>query len=497
MKLRWLLPVLFPIGWLISVDSLEYSTTQFTVLTVVSFLAVVASVGALTGEVRRNLHVWAILVLLLLGYHGKLYALLYLRRHSPDRLPTVIPPVTHDALLSESVVLSAYQIATAALVAVAGLLWLLRVAGALHPRRAWGAPADDASADGASAKVADAYSLPLVLAAGAFLSFVTLALQVTFSVGLLTIDGPVVLPYKLASVIQYSRIVMAPMLLLFAIWLADAKGRSKLAVVASTVFVLDAVGSSFATTSKAPIVLSIVSLAVLWTITGRFTRRRKAFFIAAVPVMVVLTGILTVSRALRAHTDLGAWEVLPAAAVVLLSGSGGLLDAMGSMVLAFLMRITGMDALLPIVAHHPTFDPRWVQQVLFTAPEDLNMVYTREVLGYDGIAGIAFSASLLGFFVLLFAGAAAVMAGVGLFVAFWHLVFRRVGAMHIPLRAVLLTVLFQVLLQSTSEGSLQMLPVQLMIIAAVTAGSNWYAGWFRRSKPARSGGRAVQAFAVR
>jgi hypothetical protein len=481
MQLRWLALLLFPLGWWFSADAVPDAVTEYTLLTLASLAATAVIFAALGHGVRAKLHLWVIVTIVLLAYFAKFYLLLGILRADPELLGDIIHPVVHSALLQEGVAIATYRVVVAAIASIAGTLVLMRLTGLLAGHgRVVGEPPGDA------AVVARAYSLPWVVGATLMLSVVSLVLQVRFDIGVIRSAEMQPLPFKMASVILFTRTLLVPMMMLFTIWLADQTNRRRALVVTTCAFLLDAAGSSFATTSKSSIVLAFVALLVLWGLTDRLTLARRRFLFALLPVVVLMTGLLSVSRALRSEAGVGALDVLPAAIALLFSGGGeGLAPLVGTLTLASLMRLIGVDALLPMVAQNVPFGMARVLQVLIFAPEDVNMIYTREVMGYD-LLGLAFSVSLLGFFYFLSRDILVVALGVAAYVLVWNFIFRRVHRFPGSFRPVFLTMLVQTLALSTSEGSLHGLPLQLALVTAVMMAAQWYASWFERARP-RSG----------
>src|SRR5207249_2906608 len=132
-------------------------------------------------------------------------------------------------------------------------------------------------------------------------------------------------------------------------------------------------------------------------ICGTFTRRRLLLLASLAIAVVMLSGVLSTARILRSSGELGMLASLPEALADNMTGQS-FADSLTVSALAFLLRITGMDALALIVRFQPSFDLSRSLWMISGAGGDLNALYADEVLGLRDLVGVAFSTSLMGFF---------------------------------------------------------------------------------------------------
>ena len=257
----------------------------------------------------------------------------------------------------------------------------------------------------------------------------------------------------------------APMLFLFAIWLADRRRNRAVLIVSVVSYLLHGATSSILSASKTNFVLAVVSLAILWLASGDFSKARRNFLLALVPLILLLSGVVVFSRGLRRAGDVSALASLPTATSELLS-SAGLVDTSLRLGLALLLRVNGIDSLLYIMQYQPSFDLGRTWSILVEAPIDVNRMYSELVLGVSSadLIGTAYSTSLLGFFYFVFGHPLATVVAVVCYTLFWHILFRKIAASHFNLWLVVFTMLATTLARYTSEGSLQALPFSLFLL---------------------------------
>ena len=80
-NIRWLLLVIFPIGWYLSYDLLSSELEYYLLLTLVAVLSSAFILMMLRGSIKQQIHLWIIFILYLIGYYVKFYILCYMKLH--------------------------------------------------------------------------------------------------------------------------------------------------------------------------------------------------------------------------------------------------------------------------------------------------------------------------------------------------------------------------------------------------------------------------------
>lgn len=460
-KIHWLLLAIFPLGWWVTYGFFQERLLSYTLLSLVSFIACSVVLGKFQMEMMKEIHLWIIFLLFLVGYYVKFYVLLYLVQ--TDSTDLLVPSFGQGiySLISETILLEAYQFVTLVFIALCISLAVLLTMGD-KARHADTPLYQENDAD--PIIVVRQGSLILFLSIPILLSLITAYLQESTGIGV-TSSVEVVLPYRLAGAIQYIRTDFIPILFLLMIWLAD-RIKNRLVLIMSVLFhLLHGATSSLLSTSKSGFALAVISLLILWLVSGNFSKIRRNYLLALVPLVILLSGVLSISRGIRNTGDVGTLDSLPTAVFDLFSYAGPI-ETFMRLALALLLRINGIDPLLYIVRYQPSFDLGRTWSILAEAPIDVNYMYGQLVLDVTSpdLIGVAFSISLLGFFYFVFGNQLATIVGVSCYTLFWHVLFRKIAAAHFILSRVIFTMLAIMLALFTSEGSLQALPIRLFLL---------------------------------
>jgi hypothetical protein len=222
------------------------------------------------------------------------------------------------------------------------------------------------------------------------------------------------------------------------------------------------------TTSKGPIPMAMASLAIVWGLSDRFTRGRRTIFIAAIPLLSFVFSIASSLRALREIGEVGSLAKLPEAIAALSELSQ---DGSSSSSLVFVTRVIGVENLFNISSYFNFYDvqsnPNWTQEILFNSQLDINDFFAIKVLGIKKLIGLGVSAGLTGSFYLVVANIWLVGLCIFIYTILWHTIFQRISNMPLVTKPIALAQICVLAAGATSEGSLNALPYQIVLILGI------------------------------
>ncbi len=276
---RLLVLFVFPFTYMTLDKSIPPLGPSFLILTVANMAACALLLWQLSAPLRRTLWIWFALVLFLDGYFLKMAWF----AHKLDNPAYINLYYSEVRWVSRGRILNSYSwvtlgFVTFCLVATAAV----RYGGDQKSHRA---PSQEPRLIGPT--------LPLVL--GTTLGYLmVMFLQISLNYGVLGVANPSI-PFHLGSVITLFQRSLAPGALLLAVWIFDQK-RSRLANVTAVVIALFGIADSLITTSRGSLIALTLPVFVLWSLTGKFTRRRK---LAAVALLLTATLLYPVLSSLR------------------------------------------------------------------------------------------------------------------------------------------------------------------------------------------------------
>ena len=409
---RWVLLVLFPVGYLMTAGRLTGSSSEYLALTVASFLGCGVLLSQLGRRLQLTLPFWALL-LLFLTHYGQLYWI------------GVDPAALHGWWLPDlewmseapEVLLGAFATTTLGFTSFCLTASLLLASLDRNCR-------DAADADGGinHQKVFRTTLLILLV--------IVPATSYAMYAGHIAVMGSEAtsLPFHLAGLVYYGRLATIPGLILVMLWCADQLRSRPYLIATFAGACIYGVTDMMLRASRGSLAALFLPIGLLFVLTGRMTRRRVWSFIAIGSGIVALWPVMTLYRLSRAAED-------PSLAVSLRQGldafnssdltiSGVVLDALRAVVL----RITGAVSLMPAVGAS-------LRPLGPLSATSVTSFFTTEVMGYPAEAVHSSAPSLLGWFYLV-GGNLLVIAGVfGLTVAVWmmwrQLRILRLRCLHV------------------------------------------------------------------
>ena len=404
-NIRWLLLVIYPIGWYLSYDLLSSELEYYLLLTLVAVLSSALILMMLRGSIVQQIHLWIIFILYLIGYYVKFYILCYMKLHF-NEYNEYLYAIEMDLLNDTALIIKYYELVTIVLVSYAIIVAFLRkkrsnIALATNKPSHLLGPMHRLNVNGKSVIRLLVFTICLCI----FLMYTQIQLGLGFVSG--SERQMVQLPYRLAGLIMTIYNGIIPLLFLVAVWLSDTKRTVSLNRLAITLYLFFGIAAGLLSTSKASLLSVVISLGFLWLLTGTLTKKRLLLIGIMIPLIIQFNSFLTVNRILRSDLGSGIFETMITAVNYFISqviDLPGYEDAFQRTItyLGPVMRINGADSLLNILNYNPSFSFKRIGQLLFESTSAVNDLYSTDVLGYNIDRDVAFSPSLLGYFVFVF-----------------------------------------------------------------------------------------------
>jgi hypothetical protein len=439
----------------------QSSADYFVLLTAVSALVAIVVVRQLLRYRGLTIHLWAIFIILLMGYYVKLGILALLYRSAAPGLVELAGERGEFLLGNSTVFLASYELTAISFFGFGlAVLVVTGFSSARIPRHS-----DTGYLDVPRRAAKPRFFLEL-LGLATFIYTVGATVQLIYGIGVGFLRQEE-LPFRLAGVLIAVQRYLVPLMFLFVIWGADRGRLVKTSGTAVVLYLLYGITYGLITTSKAGLIFVIASLVGLWVSAGTLSKKRVWLIVGTVLFSVVFSGYISQIRVLRAIPGIPIVETMLAplvSAPTLVDSAVGQSDMLLSL-LAISLRSVGIDALLNIVAFDPPFSLDRLISILI-GETSLDQIYGLDVLRLDPQVAVgSFSPSLLGALYILTGGIWAKGFAVFLYTIVWHQVIRLVDRSSLVLKPALLAMLLLSVLFYSSEGTIETMPFTFGLIA--------------------------------
>lgn len=436
--LRWSLVAVFPLGWLATNAYFPHDGLTYFFLSVAAALACAVALAALGKDFVSYPHLWVILVLFILGYFVRFYALLlYVQAQDvtfiASNFGTTILPYLEPAGL-----LAAYHFTVVAFVPLCVLFpilrWFPRSARSL---RRPSPPSPDIPIYPVR-NIQLLFALAILCTATSTYLFLLLDLTGTYATA----------PDHIAGILKVVRTGLIPLLLLATVWLSDRQQLPGLSRLAAATLILQSILFDYLTGSKGPLLLAVIGLSVCWLLTQRWNGPRALSLLSLLPAAAVYSTAIAMTRG-TPYGQASFLTRLGVAAQDLLSQNT--FDSFGQLALSTVLRVQGIDPLFYLIRYHPTEDLGRSLNLLFSTSTSVNRLYDLQVLQVDS-STTSFSTGLLGYFYFVFGSLELTVLATVAFVLGWHFIFNAIQRSSLYVRPIALSLIVLTLTLYTSEG---------------------------------------------
>lgn len=380
-RLRWLLPVLFLVGYLATYSKLEGFEFQYLGLTFFSILACCLLLTRLNPPLNKKLPIWIILAVFMVAYYFKFYWMVY----DPEILGNGwVMRKLYTLLQYPTVLFETFKTISYAFITFCITAWfLLGHTRSLHmeslKRRINYRPAISILL----------WLIPVLMAITTYVMYITGMCR-------MAADNPH-LPFRLAGWIFHIRMTLIPALLLLLIWSADEAGLRKYLSFGIILLFLHGMSDMLLRSSRGAILMPFILLTILSVVTGRITKKRMQLFGVILLITILLWPIISYYRCVRAAAPTISIDHTLVESVKNVSSteSFSLSEMFKGAAIAVIFRFVGADSLIHIMgANLPP---------LYTSALGMSVskFFTVDVIGFPPNAIQGCSPSFPGYFYLI------------------------------------------------------------------------------------------------
>ncbi|MDQ7839385.1 MAG: hypothetical protein RDU59_12935 [Thermodesulfobacteriota bacterium] len=395
-SLRWLLAFLFPVGYVLTMNFFNDYALEYFFLTAVSLVACFFLFSVLKRPFIEHLPVW----ILFLVFWGAYYLKFYLMIIDPD-LVYLLPLRVYDYFVSDEILLRVYTTTTLAFSTfcfISGTACLLN-----KKHRPQEQPAKPSV-------------LSLYLSLTVALVLIGVSSLLTFGFDIVMGLQKQALPFRLEGLIVYLRLITIPIILILIIWGGFRLRRKSWTLLGTVVLILYGISDMLLRASKSTLFFLLIALGLLWLLNGGKIRAYHMGFglIVGSFSLLLYPFIMALRIAQHSYPD----NMIAALSTAMRSeilGSSSLLSMLGATLDLILMRISGSDILMALVAYDA--EPLgWRTWEVLTGPRGFAGHLTVNVFGAppEIIDAFGLAPSLVGFFFTI-GGDWMVLLGMGLF----------------------------------------------------------------------------------
>lgn len=453
--LRWLLLLIFVAGYFLTAGKFQSSQGQYAVYSLVSLAVCALLLARLDRFDKVSIAVWVALTIFLVTQYVRFYSLVI----DPGFLRNMLSNEGWQALHSEEALIGGFRLAT-----IAFVVFCLTVFIVSH----W--TSGDRQANSverlvvADTKLYERAAITLLVLVP-ILMLVLGYLAYVYHIGQLGSSAKVNLPFRMAGLIHYSRLVVLPALLMFLVYAAYRAGRHGIVSIGFLLFLTHGLMDVLIKTSRGALFLSLLSLAFFAMVGGYKLRRMEKYaFGAAIAMAAIAIPLIHQYRLLR-NSGLGITGAV--------SGLAGMPWNFGTMVwdsIRFIyFRLPGIE--MPIAILGTDGQPLGSRAFeVLSLPNGVADYLTYTVLSFPHGTPHSFAPSFLGWFYLIGGVLWVVIGGVslGLLVTmFWKkLIELRIHSNHIA-QTMFLLILFTAMTEGTLDVMRYYVVVAIVSIVSI------------------------------
>jgi hypothetical protein len=270
------------------------------------------------------------------------------------------------------------------------------------------------------------------------------------------------LPFRIAGWIYYCRLILIQALLLLFIWCADILKDKYYFKYGMFLLFMHGASDMLLRSSHAAILMPFMALLMLFSLTGRITRKRLQVFAIIIFITIILFPVISSYRELRVvdvSIPIGA-SFVEAFYDLTASISSSFIDPIKEAGISIIFRFTGADGLLHIIGS----GVRPLYAEVFTDSRGVTEFFTVDVMGFPALAIHSEAPSLLGWFYLV-GGNTLVVIGMFGFTLFTWIAWSILNKTNLRSLPVGQTLVLSWIFGITSEGTLDDQYLMILCIA--------------------------------
>lgn len=464
---RWLLVLLFVGGYVATVSRFQGFAEEYTVLTAFSIAACSLLLWRLKRPLQVTLPFWVILAVFVVGYYLKFYWIAL----SPEMLEGY-PGVIAASAYSSATLLSAYTLTTIAFATFCSTSWLLL---SISLRRSSNYEVETHNkAYQSVAKILLVIVPTLMLA----------TFMIAYSTGIAVMGlKSVYLPFRLAGIISYGRLMFIPALLLMLIWCSQRAGSVAWRTRGVVLLFLHGISEVILRTSRGELAVLLLLLGfLLLTSSGRLKRSEMGVLFAVLSITAIFAPIFSEYRYYRiANPTESALVALDRSMRSSFKNGPGFVELFAQGASLAVLRVTGVEMLLAYTGLGVSPLGSSVLAVI-ASPRGVAGYVTQDILGYPSYAIHTSAVSLVGWFYLVGGeDKLVIVAMAGFCVAVWGL-WRLLARLRLHSLPVAQALFLSWVYSLATEGLLDAQGVPFLIMAVSIIVCEWLIRFVGRSE---------------
>jgi hypothetical protein len=452
-KYRWLLPLLFLFGYLITYSKLNRFEIEYLVMTCTIIINCCLLLTRLRPPFKKKLPICLIFAIFIVAYYLKFYLYLII---GPKVLGEgYVQRKLYYLLQYPTVLNDAFNTISYAFIIFCITAWLL--IGKVKYRQL---EIFKANINYRSVVLLMQWFIPIIIAITAYGMYTT-------KIGRMGAANTY-LPFRLAGWIYHIQTTFIPSLILLFILYADKIGLRIYFTFGVILLFFHSVSDMVLRSSRGSILFNFILLFLLFLVTATITKKRLRLFGVVFIITIVLFPFITAYRDLRL-SDLSmpiTSTLYHSITNILFNKSFSYTEILTDASFFFIFRLTGADSLIHIMGSN--FAPLY-----FSAfGVSIEKIYTIDVLGFPPKAIHSSAPSFLGWFYIV-GGNVFVMLSTFVFTIFIWIFWCILARLKLHCLPVAQALLLMLILTLFSEGALSGLYIMILVMAGSIAACEW------------------------
>ncbi|MCK5509069.1 MAG: hypothetical protein KAI50_11200 [Desulfobacterales bacterium] len=451
-EFRWVLPLLFLVGYLSTYPRLEGFEIEYLGLTFISIFACCLLLTRLNPPLQKKLPIWIIFAVFMVAYYFKFYLLIC----NPEILRDGwVERNLYFLVQSPTVIFETFATISYAFIVFCITAWFL-----LGNARSLQMETLKRRINYRSAISILQWFIPILMGVTTYVMYIT-------GICRMGADNPK-LPFHLAGWIFYIQSTLIPSLLLLLIWSSDKTGLRKHFNFGVILLFMHGVSAMLLRSSRGAILSSFIALIVLFLVTDRVTKKRVQLFGIVFLITIILFPVISSYRYMRAADLSGSIVPLFVESVINISSveSFSFFKMINDVIVSIVFRFTGADSLFHIIGAN--LSP------LYTDAFNVSVTrfFTVDVIGFPPEAIHGSAPSFLGW-VYIVGGNGLVMISIFGFTVFAWMFWRILPKLKLRCMPVAQALFLMWIFSSFSEGVLDRLYLKVLVMAGSIAACEW------------------------
>lgn len=415
-KSRWLLLLIFVLGYITTFPIFEYYALEYFLLTILSLFCSILLLWVLKQPFQVTLPYWIVFLIFLVAYYFKFYFIINFPELPFDQHILVVESIT-----STEALISAYASTTYGFSAYCIVSWFL-LSGLLKKEKIL---PEKMLYERKLSSIRFSFVISVSVLVAIPLMIITTLITHSLKIAVMGAES-VYLPFKLAGIIYYTRTMFIPIILTMLIW-SGKQINSRFWVVSGVILlVFHGISEMIIRQTKSGLLVLLPIFFIYLLHDKRLKKEIIKYFLILSILLILLYPIALTYRFMGGEVNIT--DILTTMLEFMNSGSLSFF-VISEAFKMFLMRITGIEHLV-VYNYENIFPLGWQAWEIITLPRGLSGFVTVEVYGFSPDAPHSTATSFFGWFYLI-GGNFSITLGTILFTIFTGFLWRIIKRMSL------------------------------------------------------------------